>query len=232
VAQTVFDLGDPVTSRLSLGVTPDGTTGATLIILKPDGSTLSPAPAVTGPAGQDYIATFTASAPGDWVAIWTVTGTGSGVQAKVYNVRTLPGPSDTRPVWSPFLSAVGDYIPSKTRDITPGSDVIFGTFNGLTHPDDGQVQRMLDNAVTGILSRITSVAPSMWDQAGAVAALRAAADIELAWPDRSSDLTLYTALSARYEAEFCKLDDLSSAALPSWSMPDAPNWKDDLQMWL
>jgi len=224
MAQTVFDLGDPITSRLTLGVTPDGTTAVSVVILKPDGSTLA-APAITGPAGQDYTATFTGAINGDYVAIWTVTGTGAGVQAKVYNVRPLPSPSNTRPVWTPFLSEVGDYIPSKTRDITPGSDVILGTFNGLTHPDDGQAQRMLDKACTGILSLLGSVSPSEYAQAGAVAAIRAAADIELAWPERAADLAMYTALSARYQVEWEKLDELS-ANVPVYSFPDAPPWKD------
>jgi hypothetical protein len=224
MAQTVFDLGDPITSRLTLGVTPDGSTLVSIVIMKPDGSTLAP-PGITGPTGQDYTATFTGAISGDYVAIWTVSGTGAGVQAKVYNVRPLPSPSNARPVWTPFLSEVADFIPSKTRDVTTGSDVIFGTFNGLTHPDDGQAQRILDKACVGILSVLGSVAPSEYAQAGAVAAIRAAADIELAWPERSADLALYTALSARYTFEWEKLNELS-ANVPIYNFPDAPAWKD------
>jgi hypothetical protein len=224
MAQTVFDLGDPIVSRLTLGVIPDGSTLVSVAILKPDGTALTP-PSITGPTGQDYTAQFTAAQSGDYVAVWTVAGTGAGVQAKVYNVRPLPDPSNTRPVWTPFLSEVGDFVPSKTRDITAGSDVIFGTFNGLTHPDDGQAQRMVDKAVTGILSGIGTIAPSEYAQARSVAAIRAAADIELAWPERSADLTLYTALSTRFELEWKKLDVLSTN-VPKWTMPDAPAWKD------
>jgi hypothetical protein len=224
MAQTVFDLGDPIVSRLSLGVTPDGSTLVSVAIFKPDGTTLTP-PTITGPTGQDYTAPFAAAMSGDYVAVWTVTGTGAGVQAKVYNVRPLPSASNTRPVWTPFLSEVGDYAPNKTRDITAGSDIIFGTFNGLTHPDDGQVQRMLDKSVAAILSGIGTVAPSEYAQAASVAAIRTAADIELAWPERSADLTIYNALNTRWEIEWRKLDTLSTN-VPIYSFPVAPRWKD------
>jgi hypothetical protein len=36
--QTVYDVGDPITSRLKLGVTPDGTTVATVAVQRPDGT--------------------------------------------------------------------------------------------------------------------------------------------------------------------------------------------------
>jgi hypothetical protein len=35
--QTVFDVGDLITSRLNLGVTPDGTTAAAVVVKRPDG---------------------------------------------------------------------------------------------------------------------------------------------------------------------------------------------------
>lgn len=223
MAQTVFDLGDPIVSRLTLGVTPDGTTIASVVVYRPDGTSFSPA--ITGPVVQDYTTPFTAAQSGDYVAVWSVSGTGAGVQAKVYNVRPLPSPSSTRPVWTPFLSEVGDYAPNKTRDITPGSNIIFGTFNGLTQPDDGQVQRMLDKVCTGILSLLGTVAASQQAQAAAFAAVRTAADIELAWPERAADLTLYTALTVRADAEWKKMDELSTN-IPIYSFPDAPAWKD------
>jgi len=47
----------------------------------------------------------------------------------------------------------------------------------------------------------------------------------LAWQERSSDLALYTALSARYAFEWEKLNELS-ANVPVYSFPDAPPWKD------
>jgi hypothetical protein len=223
MAQTVFDLGDPIVSRLTLGVTPDGTTIPSIMIYRPDGTSFSPS--ITGPTVQDYTAPFTAAQSGDYVAVWSITGTGAGVQSKVYNVRSLPSPSNTRPSWAPFLSEVGDYAPNKTRDITPGSNIIFGTFNGLTQPDDGQVQRMLDKVCTGIISVLGNVSVTQGPQAAAYAAVRTAADIELAWPERAADLTLYNALTTRADAEFKKLDELSTN-VPIYSFPDAPAWKD------
>jgi hypothetical protein len=225
MAQTVFDLGDPITSRLSLGVTPDGTTAVAIAVYKPDGTLVSPTPTITGPAAQDYTAPFVASQSGDYVAVWTVTGTGAGISAKVYNVRPLPSPSNTRPIWTPFLSEVGDYAPNKTRDTSVGSDIIFGTFNGLTKPDDGQAQRMLDKVCTGIISAFGIIAPSMYAQAAALACLRTAADIELAWPERPGDLTIYNALKIRIDFEWEQLEDLSSN-VPIYDFPDPPPWAD------
>jgi hypothetical protein len=77
--QTVYDIGDPITSRLKLGVTPDGTTAVTVAVTKPDGTSQ----AVTGPTGpvnsDEWTAQWTAAMANDYVAVWTVTGTGAGV---------------------------------------------------------------------------------------------------------------------------------------------------------
>jgi hypothetical protein len=41
MSQTVFTAGNPVTSKLKLGVTPDGTTSATVVVRRPDGTAVS-----------------------------------------------------------------------------------------------------------------------------------------------------------------------------------------------
>lgn len=240
MAQTVFDVGDPVVTRLKLGITPDGSTIAVVAVLKPDGSTLA-APPVTGPVNTDeYTAQFAATLAGDWVAIWTVTGAGAGVQAKVYNVRALPSASNTRPVWAPFLSDVGDFVPHKTRDLSsPGTDLILGTFTGATLPTDEQAHRVLDGAITTVAGVASPLDPALYDLARRAAAIRAAADIELAWPERASDMTTYDALNRRADAELARLKEAAShtttgpvATSPQWSFPDPPNWADDNQMLL
>src|SRR5690242_12370678 len=113
--QTVYDVGDPIPSRLTLGVTPDGTTSVTVAITRPDGTVVGPfSPA--GPVGDEYTVQFFAtddgtasgtkvSAAGDWLAVWTVSGKGASVTPKVYSVAPLPGAA-TRATWSPFLSDV------------------------------------------------------------------------------------------------------------------------------
>jgi hypothetical protein len=237
VAQTVFDVGDPVTTRLSLGVAPDGTTVATVQLHAPDGSTSSPS--VAGPSGQDYTAQFTASQAGDYVAVWTVTGTGAGVQAKVYNVRALPVSGATRPSWVPFLSDVADQIPHKSQDLTVGSDVLLMTFTGTTRPDDATAQRITDSATATVLATVPTVTAAMASTAKAAVVFRAAADIELAFPERTVDMTVYDRLNDRANAELKTLQGLadqtgnSAEALdPMWSFPEAPAWADDKQMLL
>jgi hypothetical protein len=239
MAQTVFDVGDPIVTRLSLGVTPDGTTVPAISVIKPDGSLLSPVPGITGPLnGDEYTAQFSASQPGDWVAIWTVSGTGAGTSAKVYNVRPLPTGSASRPAWVPFLSDVADYVPRKTRDTTPGSEIIFGTFNGLTEPSDGQVQRILDKVVATILA-MGSITPVLEPMAAGTAALRAAADVELAWPERTSDMIVYQQLDSRAKAAMEELEEAvergdtgAVASNPVFSFPASPPWADDMQLLL
>lgn len=110
--QTVYDVGDPITSRLKLGVTPDGSTVATVTLQRPDGTSVAITPGAW--VGDEKTAQFYATddgtvsgtllaAAGDWLAVWKVTGTGASVTPKVYNVAPLPG-TGTRPSWSPFLS--------------------------------------------------------------------------------------------------------------------------------
>src|ERR1041384_1946576 len=105
--QTVYDVGDPITTRLKLGVVPDGTTNVTLTVTRPDGTTIA-TPAISAwenvdeKAAQFYATddgTLTgrpAPADGDWLVVWKVTGKGANVAAKVYSVAPLPGTS-TRP---------------------------------------------------------------------------------------------------------------------------------------
>jgi hypothetical protein len=127
--QTVYDVGDPITSRLKLGVTPDGSTIATVTLQRPDGTSISVTPGAW--VGDEKTAQFYATddgtvsgtllaAAGDWLAVWKVVGTGASVTPKVYNVAPLPG-TGTRASWSPFLSDVADHVPYLTIDPTiPG----------------------------------------------------------------------------------------------------------------
>jgi hypothetical protein len=243
---TVFDVGDPINARLSLGVVPDGTTMVTVAVTRPDGTAIAP-PTVIGPVNvMEYTAQFTASMAGDWLVVWTVVGTGQGVQAKVFNVRALPSSSNTRPVWAPFLSDVGDFVPHKTRDLTGGVDLILGTFTGATTPTDEQAHRILDGAITMVAgvtdlagTAVGQLSPALYPLARRAAAIRAAADIELAFPERTTDMSVYSALNARALAELASLQAAAThtgtgpvEATPVWDFPDPPNWADDNQMLL
>jgi hypothetical protein len=233
--QTVFDVGDTITSRLSLGVTPDGTTNVSLAVTKPDGTT-QVTTSVAGPVNVDeYTAQWTATQPNDYVAVWTVTGTGAGVQAKVYNVRPLPSPDNTRPTWAPFLSRVADLVPALTIDrTTPGSVTMWGTFNGNTWPTDEQAMRLVDAATRTINATLGTVAPALYPLAGDVAALRAAAAIQRAYPRNPADLATADALDRRADADMARLVTANSAAgaavlaspLAQWAFPSPVAWGD------
>lgn len=234
--QTVYDQGDPITSRLKLGVTPDVTTAVTVVVTRPDGTQQYSGPPAGGPVnGDEYTVQWTASMANDYVAVWTVTGTGAGVQAKVYNVRPLPSPSASRPAWVPFLSDVADYIPRLTIDmVTPGSAVEYGTFNGLTTPSDEQAMRLLDRAVGSVIATAGTIQTSVAGLAATAAALRAAAAIQRAYPRSADDRAVADALDRRADAELARLVAANAAAgavgttgtLPQWSFPAPVAWGD------
>jgi hypothetical protein len=236
--QTVYDVGDPITSRLKLGVAPDGTTVVLVLVTKPDGTTQT---GVAGPTRDgttdEYTAQWAADYPagGDYVAKWTVTGTGAGVQAKVYNVRALPS-ARTRVAWSPFLSQVADYVPRLTVDtVTPGSSVPLGTFTGQTDPTDEQVQRLIDQAVARVQGPLVAVAVSLYDLATTVAALRAAASVQRAFARNPQDYAAADALDAQADASYSTLVTANATAseaggvgVPEWSFPTPVPWGDGL----
>lgn len=243
--QTVYDAGDPITSRLKLGVTPDGTTNVTITVTRPDGTAIS-APAIGAFENIDektaqWYATddgtasgTTVHADGDWLVVWKVTGTGANVAPKVYNVAPLPGTS-TRPGWSPFLSQIADHVPFLTVDtVTPGSQLYLGTFTGNTTPTDEVAQRHIDVAVALMRPAVPTISVGLYPAARAVAALRAAASLARAFQRRPEDLTLAVALDARADASWKLLVEAaenegtasSTVGTPHWSFPPAVAYGD------
>lgn len=242
--QTVYDVGDPITSRLTLGVTPDGTTAVTVAVYRPDGTVIAASPSSgwvngnqktvqlyatdTGAAGAS-----TAEADGDWLVVWTVTGTGASVTAKVYPVAPLPGTS-TRPAWSPFLSDVADFVPMLTVDATvPGSQVYLGTFTGNTSPTDEQAQRHIDNAVRFVGAGFGALTTELASMARSVAAVRAAATLARAFARNPDDLDLATALERQAAADLTVLigavenaGSTSLSAVPVLYAPEPVGWGD------
>lgn len=249
MAQTVFDIGDLITSRLDLGVVPDGTTAATFVVQRPDGTVITGLNASAW-VGQQKTVQFwatdtgvqggaTASSAGDWLVVWTVTGTGSSVTAKVYNVRPLPTPSNTRAAWTPFLSDVGDYVPYLTiNTTTPGSQVYLGTFTGDTNPTDEQAQRIVDREVAIVAS--LTVGPfdmptALYSLAKTTVALRAASIIARTYP-RTNEMDLRFASTLDNWAK-ASLDALIAAVgeqgggpgagpAPVGYFPDPASWGD------
>lgn len=236
--QTVYDVGDPISSRLKLGVVPDGSTNVTITATRPDGvsitaPTIGPWENVDERAAQFY-ATDTGLAggttlhsEGDWLVVWRVTGQGANTAPKVYNVAPLPGTS-LRPTWSPFLSQVADFVPYLTVDtITPGSQLYLGTFTGATTPTDEVAQRHVDAAVSLMRPAIPTISSALYPAARTVAAMRAAASLARAFPRRPEDLTLAAALETRADASWKLLvtaaeqEGTAAGAVgtPHWSFP-------------
>ena len=135
--------------------------------------------------------------------------------------------------WAPTLEQVADHIPTRTRDSkTPGSDTLLMTFNADTTPTDEQARRYIDSAVAGT---IPATPTYLRELARKAAALRAAADIELAYPDRDADVEVAAQLDQRAKDALLRLVEAVSDAggtgtegslLPVWSMP-VPGWPGD-----
>ena len=144
-------------------------------------------------------------------------------------------------LWQPKLEQVADLIPTRTRDsITPGSDALLGTFNAQTTPTDEQATRLITSAVSTVLSTVGGAIPDtptyLGVMASTAAALRAAADIELAYPDRQADVSVSEQLDKRAKDALDALKEAindvgfgtEGALHPQFSFPDPPWWGDYL----
>jgi hypothetical protein len=139
--------------------------------------------------------------------------------------------------WAPALDDVARHIPTRTRDTDdPGSDELLGTFTTRTTPTGDQVQPIIDAAVAGVLSRTGPLDASdaaLLECARVAAEWRAAADVELAYPNRDADVFVYQQLDARAQYELTGLLRRLQATgegfaeqLPVWSAPDPPVYAD------
>lgn len=136
--------------------------------------------------------------------------------------------------WVPTLDQVASCIPSRTVDLSePGSSTYLNTFTGNTVPTGAQAQVIIDRTVEDVTNAVANIPALLEAAARNAATWRAAADIELAYPDRTADINIYTALNARAEKEWKLFLDRaefiggsSEAVIPSWYMPDPPSWGD------
>lgn len=137
--------------------------------------------------------------------------------------------------WAPMLADVGARVPSKTRDQSnPGNDTPLNTFTAVTYPTDAEAQPLLDGATALVTSTIATITAPLYDLAKDAAAWRAAADIELAYPDRNADMDrIYPALDARAKTALDRLIEAADqagqgaeASLPAWTMPPPVPWGD------
>ena len=143
--------------------------------------------------------------------------------------------------WAPVLADVARHIPTRTRDtVTPGSDSMLGTFTASTTPTDEQAQAVLDSAVAWVLSEAGPLPPTfdanyalISASARDTAAWRAAADIELAYPNRDADVRTAAQLDQRAKDALAGLlramvltETGAVEPVPVWQSPLPPSWAD------
>ena len=192
-------------------------TTATLIVRPPTGDpypvdvTAGPLEPIAGSADmrQRWAAAVPVAytLPGKWVLRWQVTGTGEGAEDVEKWVVASPVPGG--PVWSPGLSRVAGYVPRLTVDQTaPGSAVELRTFDARTNPDGTVAQQHINDAVAEVQAAVGTVPEALHPLATAVAALRAAATIQLAYSNTAlgmDTLSIAAALHARADADLARL---------------------------
>jgi hypothetical protein len=245
MAQTVFDPGDPITSRLTLGVTPDGSTVASVVVTRPDGTVitgLTPSSWVGDVKTVQWYATddgtsdsTTDAASGDWLAVWTVIGTGASVSPKIYAVQALPT-AEPALLYQPFLHEVGDLVSWLTLStVIPGGSTFLGTFTGETWPTDEVVARQIRLVTAPVAARWPDLSTSLRPVARNYIAVAVAAILARSYPRPGDDRSDATALERQAEAMWEQLVQLAddqttspaaTAQVPVWSFPEPVAWGD------
>jgi hypothetical protein len=140
--------------------------------------------------------------------------------------------------WEPSLQDVARHIPERTRDASvPGSDMMLMTFTGSTTPTDAQALQTISDAadmLEGLFGSLDTASPDVLTAARVAAEWRAAADIEVAYPNRSADLRLYAQLDARATAAQENLRLMLERTgeggviepFPEWQLPLPSPWGD------
>lgn len=217
-----------------------------LSVLKPDGSALAPAPTVTTSGTGEYAAAFVGSLDGEWRYRWTytlATQPGSTADTAVLFVPVSSAVGDL-PAWAPTLEQVGARIPTRTRPIGGVTDTLLGTFDDTTYPTGQQVTLMIaqECAAAAACAGLPVVAEAH-AIVNLLATLRVCYAVELAYPERDADVSVYDQFRQQAEA-LCKSAAMVNAAagggttdpgagdtdgppiFPAWSFPDAPPYAD------
>jgi hypothetical protein len=170
----------------------------TATLTAPDGTVTALTPASATPG----IWTVDAHTPtaGDWTLAFTSTGPDERDEIAIH--ATPPGIAAP---WAPTLRTVAAHIPSRTRQIgteaAPGDNEPAGTFNDTTMPTGVLVAELIDRACAVVAGRMGDpVMPAAYPIAAAAAALWAAYWVELGWPERDADVTVWAQLRADAEA--------------------------------
>jgi hypothetical protein len=175
---------------------------ATLTPIDPPGPATTPP--VSHPALGAYTIAATLATAGEYVLRTVVTIAGA-TRVDVRRLAALPPETSTAalPAWAPSLTDVADHIPTRTRPTAAwgASDEAAGTFTADTTPNREQVTRIIRRACDWVTGQIGApVSPAAYGVAGVAAALRAAYWIEVGYPERDADLTVYDRLAMEADA--------------------------------
>jgi hypothetical protein len=138
--------------------------------------------------------------------------------------------------WAPTLDQVASYIPERTLATTvPGVEEALNTFTADTTPTDAQANDFISVAIRYVQMKVgATIDPTLYTDAAAAAAMRAAGLIELAYPTRDGDLNvgdrwLKLADDAIADLRTVNSDPTAStpdALVPVYSFPAAPTYAD------
>ncbi len=228
-------------ATISIEIEPsDGTTLVAVTVDGPDGTALTPTPISTD-GGQNWVASFVPTVAGEWIATWTIDGTGEGVAPQKVYVTRQPTAAEIVD-WRPELEDVAAYVPSATLvGAVDGYGNPVQTFRDgpatgdgqATHPTASAVQRLITDACAWVSAATGDLANALTDSARGLAARRAAGWAQYTWVDDADDRAHAERLLASTDAELKQLAARNTAltgdapvtttdeTLPVWYFPPA-----------
>jgi hypothetical protein len=150
----------------------------------------------------------------------------------------IPAGPDDSPGWTPSLERVAAYVPRRTLvGSVDGYGTTRRTFDTTTTPQAGDVTALIEDAVAWVLDRTGALHITLYDSGRGLAARRAAAFVELGYPDNRDDIGVAEQLLRSLEIDLAALADANTAltgddpatpgvddvaVLPYWSFPATP----------
>ncbi len=102
---------------------------------------------------------------------------------------TIPAGGDDLPSWAPTLEQVAAYVPSRPLVPMPdGSNTDLMGFDTTTRPTAAQVRVLVQAAINWVLSATGPLDVTLYTTAADCVALRAAAFVELGYPERNDPM--------------------------------------------
>lgn len=201
----------------------DGTTDGTLTVTAPDGAEAEVAVVAGTPSGGVVRLTaadgVTFDQPGRWVLHWDVTG--KGASAEDVEVFVTSAPTAGGPTWTPGRSRVANYVPGRT--LSTAADTHEFTFSSTTRPTGTAVDRLIADAVAWVTTAAGDVDESLHDTAAVAAALRAAAAVELGYPEQDQvEAALRRADALDAQANSMRADLVAANTATTGSNPNSP----------